>query len=182
MFKKSCFTVIILMLITVTVSHAQFEMSAGDADLGLRFGSVFLNTKKFSPDEKFHATSPAIGFTFETGVWNFGLSLGGEFNYATYKNKEKTGDMSILMGTIYMKYYPSFLVVNKFAPYARLDLLPIGVYKINTPTIIDSGASSVMGLYAGANYQFANQFGVFAEVGFGYTMINTGITWRVSDN
>ena len=182
MLKKSLFAVIGLVLLTATMSHAQFTMSAGDVDLGLRVGTVFLNTKKFSPGEKFNATTPAVGFTFETGAWNFGLSLGGEFNYATYKNKEKTGDMSILTGMIYVKYYPSFLTFNKFAPYVRVDLLPIGVYKITTPTIIDSGAASVMGIYAGANYQFADQFGVFAEVGSGYTLINTGITWRVADN
>ena len=182
MLKKSLFPVIILMLITVTVSHAQFKMSAGDTELGLRAGTVFLHTKKFSKKEKFNASTPAIGFTFETGAWNFGLSVGGEFNYATYKTKDKKGDMSILMGMLYMKYYPSFLTFSKFAPYARVDLLPIGVYKINTPTTIDAGASSVMGFYAGANYQFAEQFGVFAEVGSGYTLVNTGIMWRVRDN
>lgn len=81
--------------------------------------------------------------------------------------------MSVLTGMIYAKYYPSFLVISKFAPYARLDLLPIGVYKIRTPMQINSGAKSIMGIYAGANYQFADRFGVYAELGVGYTLVNT---------
>jgi len=182
MFNKCLFTVIALMLVSVTTSFGQFEMSAGKTDIGVRFGAVFLHTDKFNQYEKFNATSPAFGVNWETGIWNFGLSIGGEFNYAIYKNKEKTGDMTVLTGMVYAKYYPSFLVVSKLAPYARLDLLPIGVFKINTPTQIESGAKSIIGIYAGANYQFAEKFGVFLEVGTGYTLVNTGLTWRVGDN
>lgn len=74
MSKKLFFTGITLML-TVTMSYAQFKMSAGKTDVGLRVGAVFLNTKKFSPYEKFNASSPAIGLAWETGLWNFGLSI-----------------------------------------------------------------------------------------------------------
>lgn len=181
MYKKFLFAVV-TMMITATMSYGQFKMEAGKTDIGLRFGAPFLHVNKFSQYEKFDATMPAVGFTWETGIWNFGLSIGGEFNYATFKNKEKTGDMSVLTGMVYAKYYPSFLVFSKFAPYARLDLLPIGVYKISTPNQIDSGAKSIIGIYAGANYQFAEKFGVFLEVGTGFTMVDAGLTWRVGDN
>lgn len=181
MSKKLFFAIISVCMLAINISYAQFEMSAGDADLGLRVGAV-PNARKFNTREKFHATSPVVGFTWETGVWNFGLSLGGEFNYATYKNQEKTGTMTVLMGMIYAKYYPKFLIVSKFAPYARLDLIPIGVYKISTPKQIDSGANSIMGIYAGANYQFADRFGVFGEIGVGYTILNVGLTLRAHEN
>ena len=176
------FGFIIILLLFAHSTYAQFKMSAGNTDIGLRVGAVFPKTSTFNKYEDFNASSPAFGFFFETGLWNFGLSAGGEFNYATFKNEKKTGNMTVLTGMVYLKYYPSFLVVAKFAPYARLDLLPIGVFKISTPDQTESGAKSIMGFYAGANYQFADSFGAFAELGIGYTVINGGISWRIAEN
>jgi len=180
MYKTLLITFTAIMVFSINDSHAQLSMSAGTTDLSLRVGAGFPKTEKFSAYDKFTATTPAIGFSFETGLWNFGLSAGGEFNYAKYQNDTKTKDMSVLMGIVFLKYYPP-LVFNKIATYARLDLLPIGVFKISPASSSSSGAKSIYGIYAGANYQFADKLGVFAELGSGYTTFNTGLSWRIAE-
>ena len=180
MYKTLLITFMAIMVFAVNKSNAQFRMSAGTTDIALRVGVGFPKTEKFSAYDKFKASTPAIGFTFETGLWNFGLSAGGEFNYAKYQDDTKTKDMSVLMGIIFLKYYTP-LVFNKIATYGRLDLLPIGVFKISPASGSSSGAKSIYGIYAGANYQLADKLGVFAELGSGYTTFNAGLSWRVAE-
>lgn len=180
MYKTLLITFTVIMSFAVNKSNAQFSMAAGKADLALRVGAGFSKTGKFSSYDKFNATTPAIGFTFETGLWNFGLSAGGEFNYAKYQNDTKTKDMSVLMGIVFLKYYTP-LVFNKIATYARLDLLPIGVFKISPASSTSSGAKSIYGIYGGASYQFADKLAAFAELGSGYATFNTGLSWRIAD-
>lgn len=184
-------TILLLMLCFAgTPSFAQFQMSGGDVDLGIRSGALFANKiKNVGPNEKYHASAPSIGFTWDVGVSNWGLSFGGDLNYAVFKaDKSNTPadghtKMTSLQFIVNVKYYPAFLTIGKLAPYLRLDAVPLAIWKTSGGADVgDHGIRMVNGLYVAANYQLADQIGVFAEAGLGYTKFNAGIMLRVKDN
>ena len=176
------------MCLATTISFAQFKMEKGVVDVGLRTGSLFSKqvTKPYT-GEKFPAAGPLIGIVWDVGVSDWGLSMGGEVNYSTFKkDNNSTASYGYTKATslqiiVNFKYYPQFIKTGKLAPYIRLDAVPLALYSLKGPntTLSDNKLKSVFGIYAAANYQLANRIGVFAEIGLGYTKANAGVMWRL---
>jgi hypothetical protein len=194
-------------LLTINASYAQFEMDQGTVNISVRTGAVFLQTKKFNENaaeviyEDFKANAPAFGAGFEMAFWD-NISIGCDINFAKYKTDVKGvqpgqaatgyhtyGDMTVLAFIFHAKYFTP-IQVSKLATYVRADLLPFGIFNKSTDTDYSTGASSLggsssgvkmtYGFYAGGDWELTPTIGAFAEVGYGYTMLNAGLRLTVS--
>jgi hypothetical protein len=183
-------------------ANAQNKMEPGNVDIFFRVGTPFLQTSKFNigPQENFTSKAPAVGLGYELGMFTQGLSAGLEINYATFTNNTTLidangtighhyGDMTILNFEIFAKYYTP-LAFGNIGTYVRADLLPFAIYNSKKTTDYNTGAQTfnnrngvkmTYGAYAGATYQLAGPLGAFAEIGYGYTAVNAGISLRVSN-
>ncbi len=177
MYKKLLFAVAMIIAVAANQACAQFKMETGVANYGVRFGGGFPNMDKFKLG-KLTPTTPAIGAFFDLGIFGeSGLSFGGEFNYAKFKNvnDNRLGVMSII---VFLKYYTP-LTFNKVATYVRGDFLPTNVIAASDATGGEHKLKSIFGIYAGADYRLTDTFGAFVELGTGYTIFNTGVSFRV---
>lgn len=204
MHKKILFAVLILF--AANHANAQLEMDQGKVNLAFKLGTGFLQTNKFNVNsdlvkyEDFKANGLAVGGSFELALWD-NISLGCDINYAKYKSDvtgvqpgaaatgfHQYGDMSVLAFLFNVKYFTP-IKVNKLATYAKLDILPFGVFKRSNDIDYSTGASSfggstgvkmTYGIYAGGDWELTRNIGVFAEVGYGYTALNTGLRLTVA--
>lgn len=150
---------------------AQFKMETGVANYGVRFGAGFPKMDKFKLG-KLTPTTPALGVVFDLGIFGeSGLAFGGEVNYAKFQDVNKQS-LAVLTIVAILKYYTP-LTFDKVATYGRADIIPTNLMANQ------SKLQSIFGIYAGADYRITKGFGVFAELGTGYTTFNTGVSFRV---
>lgn len=131
--------------------------------------------------------TPLMIATFERGVKdNLGkgnLSVGGTI---ILKSGKYVGDFygwNYTYSAIAARgsYHPHFVKSDKLDAYAGLSL---GLYHISTKATSGevvagvSGSALAWGLHIGARYQFAEQFGAFAEIGAGIGNVSVGVAYK----
>ena len=142
--------------------------------------------------------SPAISLQFERGLWEAGpgvISLGGYLGFKGYKYSYNDG-----LGDSYSQkwnytivgvrgaYHLTGLKVDKLDPYAGLML---SYNHLGYSVSYSNGAGSYQGAgsgsygsaiefsaFVGARYFFAGSLGAYAELGFGVSNLNLGLTYK----
>lgn len=200
MYKKLLFAVVMIIAVATTRVNAQFEMDQGTVNISVRAGAVFLQNKKFG-SYPYKSNGPALGAGFELALWD-NVSLGCDINYVKFKydvtgvqpglagtGYHSYGDMSVLAFLFNVKYFTP-IKISKLATYVRADVLPFGIFNQRGNTDYstgayslggsDSGVKMTYGIYAGGDWELTPTIGAFAEVGYGYTLLNAGIRLTVS--
>ncbi|MEI9918408.1 MAG: hypothetical protein WDO14_06350 [Bacteroidota bacterium] len=200
MFKKLLFVAAMIIAFATNHANAQLEMDQGTVNISVKAGAVFLQNKKFG-SYPYKANLPALGAGFELAFWD-DIVVGCDINYAKYTydvtgvqpapaatGYHSYGDMSVLAFLFNAKYFTP-IKISKMATYARVDILPFCIFNQRGNTDYSTGASSLggsdsgikmtYGIYAGGDWELTPTIGAFAEVGYGYTLLNAGIRLTVT--
>lgn len=134
--------------------------------------------------------TPVIILTYEKGIKdNFGpgnLSVGGSIAYKSgriggfdFGASDWTYTYLGIVGRA--SWHPHFVKSEKFDAYTGLSL---GYYLINSDFEsayygdLDFSEGGVeLGIHIGGRYNFSEQFGAFAELGFGLGVLNVGVAY-----
>lgn len=175
---------LILTLIVVLISaniHAQaFENGTTVANAGIGLGTALggLGTAR-----------PALSLSVDHGLWEVGgpglISLGGYVGTTgyKYKNMDYTAKWNyFVVGARGAYHYNGFTDLPKLDVYGGLML----AYNIVKYSSEGSGESlsgnygSGLGLsgFVGGRWFFSDVFGAFAELGYGVSVLNIGITYK----
>jgi len=134
--------------------------------------------------------TPYLRAIFEMGVnddfLSGTLSAGGGISY-------KSGSYAYYSASTwnytYMSFHgraswhPDFISVDKLDAYAGLAM-GIDFVNVNYDSAFDydgtdfSGAGLSLGMHIGARYQFTEQWGAWAELGFGHGLLNVGASYK----
>lgn len=126
---------------------------------------------------------PPISVAYEYGVVDFdkgSLGIGGYLGMARYRSDISdfhTHDFMIgVRGAYHYSFTPEFeLTGGAMLGYERVSFKYDGVMA----DAKSSDGDYWLGLYVGARYMFSPAIGAFAEVGYGITAVNIGITFRL---
>jgi len=186
-------------LLIATIMNAQsFEQGNNYVNVGYGFGLGYgrlLNAYNAYDGYKFSGFGPAF-ISYERGVTdNIGVgasvsysSYGGKWNQdggsQTYAYSYRWSTLSILA----RGYYHFNVSSDKFDPYAGVGLgfLKYGYKWTSTDPGFDEASNSVsLGtpfgyqIFAGARYMFSDKVGGYAEVGYGVSVMNFGLTFKL---
>lgn len=189
--KKSL--LLFVLLISSLTSNAQvFEKDRNFAQvgygLGLGYGRL-LNSYSAYDNYRFGGFGP-VALSYERGITD-NIGIGLQFGYSSYG---ATWNDNYAAGFQY-KYRWSTLTLmargayhfnvrsRKFDPYAGVG---IGFakysykYTSNDPTFsgnnVSYGSPLAYQIFGGFRYMFNDNFGVYAEAGYGYSVFNGGLT------
>ncbi len=190
----------ILLLLSISVSMQQANAQVFETEnnflqagygLGLGYGK-YLSAYQTYSGYKFSGFGPAY-VSFERGVFdNIGIGLavsyssyGGEwFNGLNYNYSYRWSTLSIMARGAY-----HILVSNdKFDPYLGVGIgfLKYGYkWTSNDPSFNEESYNVSLGtpigyqIFAGARYMFSNNIGGYAEVGYGLSIANFGLTFNL---
>ena len=181
-----------LLLIAVSFSLTQLRaqeptFSKGDKALNLGFG--FGNT--LYSGTYYKSQIPPLSASFEVGVADNVIDekgvigVGGYLGYSSYKYEYSGWGWkysNLILGARGSFHYP---LVDKLDTYTGLLL----GYNISSSkefgTIIpgydysSSSGGTVFAWFLGARYYFKDNFGVMAELGYGITYLNLGVTFKL---
>ncbi len=165
-----------LLAFGLSTAHAQFEKGQIDVNLGVGLLPTYLGSG-------FTSTLPPIGLSVDYGVTD-NISIGGFASYSAAKY-----DFSGFGSNSEWKY--TYVIVGargayhfemsneKFDPYAGA-LLGYNVASVTTEDDnIDTSSVSAGGfaysVFLGARYRFTEKIGVFAELGYGISVLQLGL-------
>jgi len=184
--RKKVFLTVLICLIAALQTSAQessFEQNDNVLSLGIGFGGTLYSSRSYILYAGYDRL-PTISFSYERCIVGelfneqSALGVGGivGYNYASYSTWTST---DILVG------------VRGAFHYAFVDNLDtyVGVltgYNVHswkwknssTSTLISGSSGFTYGYFAGARYYFAGPLAAFAELGYGYTFVNAGISLK----
>lgn len=171
--------------------HAGEAIKTGQFDLNASTGIVYLmGDFKDGQTTKFSSNVPMVAAGVEMGLaddWSFGIgptySSGFESHYTSqYTQEDKT--MSALGFITDTKYYLPYQALG-ITPYGRLDVgIHIWTWEQTYNGVVShsDGWVASWGLHAGGKYNITDRFYAFAELGYGWTLLNAGIAFRIFEN
>ncbi len=157
-------------------NNAPFSKGVHIIQAGLGLGSTFtsgLNTK-----------IPPVNFVYERGISNK-ISLGGYFGYSSADENLLDIDIDYKYRIMGLRGSYHFSFLKKLDTYAGLMLGYIEVsadYKTDNPFLQDfSPSASGFGgaVHFGARYPFSENLGAYAEVGYGVSLLNIGLSLKL---
>lgn len=186
-------------IVSASMLNAQvFEQGSNHVNVGYGFSLGYgrlLNAYSSNQGYKFSGFGPAF-LSYERGVTD-NIGVGASISYSTYGAKwiqdygVQAYDYSYRWTTlaIMVRGAYHFNVSNdKFDPYAGVGLgfMKFG-YKWTTedPTFNEANNNVSLGtpfgyqIFAGARYMFSDKVGGYAEVGYGLSVANFGLTFRL---
>lgn len=186
--KKSLLTLIIAAFFSLPFTFAQgFEVGTNEVSLGLGLGS---SLGSFTSS----GSLPSINLQYERGMWEAGqngvISLGGflgykhyNIDYAFYGYSSKSSLNYTIIGVRSAYHYTGLSDKNwDFYGGAMVSYSIANVkYKDNSGNFSDNsafGSTASLSLYAGARYLFNEKFGAFAELGYGVSFLNLGVSMK----
>ncbi|MEO7426054.1 MAG: hypothetical protein ABI036_12765 [Fibrobacteria bacterium] len=202
--KPKRFSIPIFMLASFCLlrgeAFSQLNSSVGRVDVYLKTGLVFLQTSKFEEQDYNNATHdygtsiPFFGIGIETALWEH-LLIGGIFGFSKLHSDVKipnssehlVGDIDAYNLFVTAKYCLP-IVYKGFSPYIHADAIGLTAYSERrqvtpkTTSSLDEPTTDITenyGIYAGANYPVSERLGVFGELGYGYTLVNLGLTFQI---
>ncbi|MCL2728113.1 MAG: hypothetical protein FWD56_06995 [Bacteroidales bacterium] len=184
--KKNLFvTIFICTLIGFTASAQQPTFLKGDmaVNAGIGFGGSYYGWYTGSGVSKIPFLSISAEYCIMDNLFDERSSLGVGallgYTQATVKDLWKWSD--IVIGARGALHYA---LVDKLDTYAGV-MLGYDIYRSKyigpgSSYVHDGAGSSKVSyaLYAGARYYFTDAIGAFAELGFGYTILNVGIALK----
>jgi len=176
--KKVVF--ILALAVTAMGAKAQvFEKGTNMVNLGVGFGTALggLGTAR-----------PAISASYEHGLWDIGgpgvISLGGYIGNTGYKYKHLGGNYKwnyTIVGARAAYHYNGFSNAEKFDLYGGLMLsYNIVSYSESGGPGLSNNYGSGLGLtgFLGGRYLFTDNIGAFAELGYGVSVLNVGVSFK----
>lgn len=186
---KTILCIVAMAFVVPVVSKAQsFVKGTQVIGAGLGLGSSVWATNS--------SGRPAISVNYEKGIWEIGgpgvISLGGYLGNTGWKYSASAGGYTFTQKANYTiigarsAYHYGGLNNDKFDLYGGLMLSYNIVnysYEDNDPGNFTYGvaaASSGLGLtgFVGGRYYFSDNLGVFAELGYGISTLNLGISYK----
>ncbi|UZD22945.1 outer membrane beta-barrel protein [Algoriphagus halophytocola] len=186
--KKSLLTLISAAFFSLPIAYSQsFEVGTNEVSLGLGLGS---SLGSFTTS----GSLPSINLQYERGMWEAGqngvISLGGflgfkhySIDYAYYGFSSKSSINYTIIG-LRSAYHYTGLSDKNWDLYggAMISYSIANVkYKDSTGSIGDNsafGSTASFSIYAGARYLFNEKFGTFAELGYGVSFLNLGVSMK----
>ncbi|HRE52896.1 MAG TPA: hypothetical protein PK339_15855 [Flavitalea sp.] len=176
--KKVVF--ILALAVTAMGAKAQvFEKGTNMVNVGVGFGTALggLGTAR-----------PAISASYEHGLWDIGgpgvISLGGyigntgyKYNGVGYRQKWNY----TIVGARAAYHYNGFSNAENFDLYGGLMLsYNIVSYSDNAGSGLNNAYGSGLGLtgFIGGRYLFTDNIGAFAELGYGVSVLNVGVSFK----
>lgn len=188
--KKSILTLAFALISSLPIAFAQnFEVGTNELSLGLGLGS---SLGSFTSS----GSLPSVNLQFERGMWEAGqngvISLGGylgykhySIDYAFYGYSSKSSINYTIIG-VRSAYHYTGLQDKNWDLYggAMLSYSIANVkYKDNTGGSYSDnsafGSTASLSIYAGARYLFNEKWGAFAELGYGVSFLNIGISMKL---
>ena len=184
--EKKLFLAVVICLFAVVNTSAQessFNQNDNVVSLGVGFGGNLYSGTLYSG--KGYSHLPAFTLSYERciigNLFNeqSSLGVGGLVGYTSSKVKDYWTSTDIMVGARAAFHYA---FVDNLDTYAGV----MAGYNINTwkwhgssITTHGSGSSSfIYTTFVGARYYLADSFAVFAEVGYGYSILNAGISFK----
>lgn len=178
--KKIVFSILAVFAATVAYAQQPFQEGTTMANLGIGVGTNLggLGTAR-----------PAISIAVDHGFWSVGgpgvISLGGYVGNTGYKytGSGYTSKWNyMVIGVRGAYHYNGFESIPELDLYGGLMLAyNIVNYSFDgSSTPISNNYGSGVGLtgFVGARYLFSDNFGAFAELGYGVSSLNVGITYK----
>lgn len=187
--KKSAFfsiSLVVISLLSAARVHAQaFEAGTNVISAGFGLGSSLANGYTYG--------SQGIGLSanYERGIWEAGpgvISLGGYLGFKTFSYNQ------IYAGTLY-SYKWNYTIIGARGAYhfTGLNVENLDVYaglllsydnlsfssNFDIPGYNGSYNSGIaLTPFAGARYYFANNLGVYGELGYGVSILSLGLSYK----
>lgn len=178
--KKTIFA--ILAVFVATLAHAQqpFQEGTTMANLGIGVGTNLGGLGN---------ARPAISIAVDHGFWDVGgpgvISLGGYLGNTGYKYNGPSYTSKwnyVVIGVRGAYHYNGFTSVPELDLYGGLMLAyNIANYSYEgggTPISNNYGSDLGLTAFVGARYFFTDNFGAFAELGYGVSALNVGVTYK----
>jgi len=178
----SLFTLAVITLCaTQSVSAQEFAKGTNVINAGIGFGGNFYNGRLGTSSQGL-----GISASYERGIWETGdfgiVSLGGYLGYKSY-----TSD-NVFFGGASSKYSYTIIGVRGAFHYTGLDVENLDVYggamaSFNIASFdgdFDNDLESRPGasIFVGGRWYFTENFGVFAEAGYGVSILTIGASFR----
>lgn len=188
---KKCITYIILFTVGAFISlNAQNIFSKGDKaiNIGIGLGSYY-------GGDGYKSSIPPISASFEQGIVDglldgkASIGVGGYLAYTA--NKWETTHSNYTYGYKYTYFILGargafhYQFVDKLDTYTGLmlgyNVVNSKYYGDSTGSILDPTGASGIGYSAflGARYHFTEKFTAFAEIGYGISALELGISFRL---
>lgn len=176
--KKIILITAVTLLINSPIFAQQFQLGTSAVNLGIGFGTALggMGTGR-----------PAISASFEHGLWEAGpgvISLGGYvgntgYNYSSEGYTQKWN--YTVVGARGAYHFHGLETVPQLDPYAGLMLgYNIASYSVSGGYTGPNNYGSGLGysFFLGARWFFTNNLAAFAELGYGVSVINAGISFK----
>jgi len=182
--KNLLLTLMVCALVGLSASAQQPTFLKGNiaVNAGVGFGGSYYGWYTGSGVSKIPFLSVSAEYCLMDNLFDEKSSLGVGallgYTQATVKDYWKWSD--IVIGARGALHYA---LVDKLDTYAGV-MLGYDIYKSKyigpgSAHVVDGGSSKVSyAIYAGGRYYFTDAIGAFAELGFGYTIINVGVTLK----
>jgi opacity protein-like surface antigen len=186
-------------VLSASMLNAQvFEEGSNHLNVGYGFGNGYgrlLNAYDAYDGYKFSGFGPAF-VSFERGM-NDHIGIGASISYSSYgaswvqKGYLSSYDYSYRWTTLAIMArgaYHFTLSNDKFDPYVGVGLgfMKFGYkWTSSDPSFNEANSSVSLGspfgyqFFAGARYMFSDKLGGYAEVGYGLSVANLGLTFRI---
>ncbi len=198
-FMKKNYLLILLALLSFNLGYTQvFESGSNHLQFGYGFGlnnSKLLSSYQSNNSYKYSGFGPILG-SFEHGI-NDNIGISGAISYssfggswiqesylASYKYSYRWSTLSMMIRGAY-----HFNLNNdKFDPYTGIG---IGFLKYSykwtstDPNFNESNNNVSLGtpfgyqIFAGARYLFTDKIGAYAEIGYGFSVLNLGLSLKM---
>lgn len=160
-----------------SVSAQDFNKGTNVINAGFGFGGAY-DFGRFGS-----SLSLGLNASYERGIWEVGgpgvISLGGYLGTTAYKVDFGLGDDTVRYTSIGVRgaYHFNFIEVENLDVYAGpMVTVDIVSFDNDNLTGLDGGVSG--SVFAGARWYFTDNFGVFAEAGYGVSFLSLGAAFR----
>ncbi len=177
--KKAIFT-LLAVVIAFAAQAQQFQKGTTTANLGIGLGTALGGLGK---------ARPAISVSVDHGMWDIGgpgvISLGGYIGNTGYKYTSGSYTYKwnyTIVGVRGAYHYNGFTSVPKLDVYGGA-MLGYNIAKYSSDGDDASYADSYgSGLgftgFLGGRWFFSDRFGAYAELGYGVSVLNAGVTFK----
>ena len=177
--KKVIFIALLAAVTIMPLSAQQFQKDMGAVNLGIGIGTVLggLGTGR-----------PAVTLAYDHGMWDIEdagvISIGGYFGNAGYSYKDAGYSQKWnywLVGARGAYHHHGFKSVPQLDPYVGLMLgYNIVTYSSSGDYTGPNSYGSGIGysIFLGSRWFFNDNFAAFAELGYGITVLNAGVSFK----
>lgn len=177
--KKTIFT-LMAVIIAFTAQAQQFQIGTTTVNAGIGLGTALGGLGK---------ARPAISMSVDHGLWDIGgpgvISLGGYIGNTGYKYTDLgyTAKWNYtIVGVRGAYHYNGFTEIPELDIYGGV-MLSYNISKYtsdSSDTLLGNSYGSGLGFtgFVGGRWFFTNSIGAYAELGYGVSILNVGVTYK----